>query len=263
MTTDPIQAQAQIMSIAAVVDMACNRLQIPVSHYFQKLLTIAKWETIQLRLDRMGEIKTVLVPISDVNTCLLPPDTIDWVKVGVPAGQFVRTIGINDHLSKQDRTPGSPDFSWLASPGWLPNGTATQDYLFGYNFANYGGAALPAMPGGLPQEGHFQMKNCPGGKELLLDGNIGCDQIYVECLVLGISCCGETILDPYIADYVLKKTLEVYEEDMNPKATEASIARRKEASAYAFTLVSGRTNSIDPDTLKNITRAAYRLTNHV
>lgn len=259
MTQDPIQAQARWMSLASIVDMACHRLQISVNHYFQKLLEFGKWELMALKLDRANEVKTVLLPISDVNTCLLPPDCVDWTKVGIQSNQYVKTIGINSELSRIDRTVGVPDFGARVSPGWLPNGLNVNEYS-PFNFFNYGGMSLPAMPGGLPHEGHFQVRNCPGGKEILLDGNFGCSELYVEYIALGISCCGQTLCEPYIADYILKKILEIYEEEIEPKATEASISRRKRESAFAYTLVSGRTNSIDKDTLLLTIRRAYRLT---
>ena len=119
------------------------------------------------------------------------------------------------------------------------------------------------MGGGLPHEGHFQVRKKGGSIEILLDGNLSATEIYCEYISLGINPCAETVLDPYIADYIMKATLAIWETEMNPHRTEASIARREKEKAHAFALVSGRTNSIDKDTLLLITRRAYRLTNKV
>lgn len=262
MSDDIIQPEHQWMSLASTTDMACMRAGVSVPHWFQKFLAVAKYETIQLKLDRANSPKTVLLDISDVQTCQMPADCVDWTRIGEPSGQYVKTIGINPLLSLADRTIDSVNFSHGVSPGWLPNGISANDYG-GMPFINYGGRSLFAVGGGLPHEGHFRVKNCTHGKEILLDGNFGCSQIYLEYIALGVSPCGETYLDPYIADYILKKTLEVWEEEWNPKKTESSIKRRKQESAWAFTKISGRTNSIDTDTLRNIVRAAYRLTPHI
>lgn len=258
--TDIVQAQNTWLKLSSIVDMACHRLGISVPHYFQRLLEFGKWDLVQLKLDRANEVKTVLLDISDMNTCKMPGDAIDWTKVGIPFGQYVKTIGINGELSKIDRMAGQPNFTYDVSPGWLPNGTAIQEYGGGFEFMNYGGRSLFAVGGGLPHEGHFQVVDRGGFKEILLDGNIGSDQLYLEYISLGLNPCGETILDPYIADYILKCILFDYESEINPKRTESSIMRRGREKFHAFTLVSGRTNSIDVDTLLLTTRKAYRLT---
>ena len=249
--------------LSSLVDMTCDRVGLDPHHYFQKFLGWAKWELIQLKLDRANEPKTVLLPVSDNYTCLLPPDAIDWTKIGFQDGQFVKTIGINGDLSRIDRADGVPDFSRSVSPGWLPNGTAIQEYAGGFEFLNYGGRSIYAVGGGLPHEGHFQVRKKGGSIEILLDGNLSATEIYCEYISLGINPCAETVLDPYIADYIMKATLAIWETEMNPHRTEASIARREKEKAHAFALVSGRTNSIDKDTLLLITRRAYRLTNKV
>lgn len=249
------------MKVSSIVDMACHRLGLSVNHYFRLFLEIALWETVQLKLDRANEPKTVLLNVSDVNTVRIPPDAIDWTKVGIPYGQYVKTIGINGDLSKIDRTLGTPEFSYSVSPGWLPNGTSIQEYGGGFEFLNYGGRSIYAIGGGLPHEGHFQVVKRSGYQEILLDGNVGSSQIYLEYIGLGINPCGETVLDPYIADYILKAILYVYEVERNPKKTMAMIQLRGREKAHAFALVSGRTNSIDKDTLLLLTRKGYRLTN--
>lgn len=258
--SDIIQPEHQWFKLSSIVDTACGRLGISVNHYFQRLLGFAKWELIQLKIDRANEVKTVLLPVSDNFVVQVPSDCLDYVKVGVPDGQFVKTIGVNAKLMRLDRSDNQISFSRSFTPGMIPNGTSIESYTG--NFVNYGGRALPTSGGGLPQEGHFQFVSRSGYKEILLDGNLCTDEIYLEYVGLGINPCGETIVNPSISDYLLKKVLEIYEEEIEPKATEASIERRKRASAEAFIKVSGRTNSVSPDDLYNIVRAAVRLTPH-
>ena len=263
MARDIVQAQNTWFKLSSIVDTACHRLGISVSHYYQRMLELAKWELIQFKMDRANQPKTVLLDISDVNTVKLPGDCIDVAKIGIQEGQFVKTIGINGELSTIDRTLSQPQFSQAVSPGWKPNGTSIVDYGNGFEFLNYGGLTLNAVGGGLPHEGHFQIVDRDGFKEILLDGNIGATQLYVEYIALGVDPCGDTVLSPYIADYVLKALLFLYESEINPRATEASIIRRGREKSRAFTVASGRTNSIDRETLLLTTRRNYRLTPQV
>lgn len=263
MAKDIVQAQNTWFKLSAICDLACHLCGVPVSHYFNRMLEMGKWELIQFKMDRANQPKTVLLPVSDVNTVKLPADCVDWTKIGVEEGQFVKTIGINAELSTIDRTLTQPQFSQRVSPGWLPNGTSITEYGNGFEFMNYGGVSLNGVGGGLPHEGHFQVVDRDGFKEILLDGNLGCTQLYVEYITLGLNPCGETIVNPYIADYVLKALLFFYESRINPKANEASIARHGREKSHAYTIASGRTFGIDKDTLLLLTRRNYRLTPQV
>jgi len=247
--------------LSAIVDMACIEVEVSVNHYFKKFLAHACWGLSELKLDQANDVCTELLPISDVNTVTLPSNAIDWVKIGIPWGQYVKPLSINGDLSKIDRTIGNPQFTYSVSPGWLPSGTNISPTGGGFEFCNFNGSSLYAIGGGIPNEGHFTMvKRSDGVKEILLDGPMtGIPNLYVEYIGLGLNPCGETIVDPYLKDYVLKYILLKYEENSNPRRTEASIARRQRDLAYADTLVRGRTNSLDVETLLTITRRHYSL----
>ena len=259
MTTDG----QTLYKLSSLVDMICHRLGLSVNHYFQIILEIAKWELMQLKLDRSQDVKTVLLTVSDTMTATLPSDAIDVTKVGVQFGQYVKTIGISTDLNKLDRSTNTVEFAYSVAPGWLPNGTAIQEYGGpGLEFLNYGGRSLYAVGGGLPHEGHYTVtKSDAGVITILLDGNVNATEIYVEYIGIGITPNTETILDPLYADYILKQTMFIWEQDRNPMRTEASIARRGREAAFAYSLVSGRTNSIDKDTLLLTIRKGVRLTN--
>ena len=251
--------------LAAIVDMACIEVGVSVNHFFKRFLAFGCWTLSELKLDQANDVCTELLPISDVNTVTMPSNAIDWTKIGIPWGQYVKPLSINGDLSKIDRTIGNPQFTYAVSPGWLPSGTTIAPSGGGFEFLNYGGNSIYAIGGGVPNEGHFTMvQRKDGVKEILLDGPLnGATHLYVEYIGLGLNPCGETIVHPYLKDYVLKGILLKYEENINPYRTEASIARRQRDLAYAEVLVRGRTNSVDVETLLTITRKHYRLSNKV
>lgn len=260
---EELQPIDQYSKLSSIVDHACIVLELSVNHYYNKFLAIACWELTELKLDVANEVKTVRLPISDVNTCTLPPDCVDWTKIAVEDGQFVRTLSINGDLSKIDRTLGDPVFSHSVSPGWLPNGLSVGNYLPGFEFSNYGGQALFAQGGGLPQDGQFQVvRKLNGCKEILLAHQMNCTELYVEYISLGINPCGETIVNPYLKDYVLKAIFCRYEERQNPTRTEASIRRCQQDLAFAEVKVRGRVSTLTLEGVLCASRKGFRLTAH-
>ncbi len=248
-------------TIASIVDQACIDLDIPVSHYFNKLLSWATWGLTELKMDTANEVITVKLPISDVCTVTLPSNFVDWVKIGIQRGQYVTTLSVNDQLSKIDRTTEDWNPSEFAPPGWLPNGTDVQSY--GYQFFNYGGSSLYSIGGGLPHRGHYQIVRKNGCAELLLDSGLDATEIYLEYIGLGINACGETLVHPYIKEYVRAYIHHQWEKFKAPsQRSEAAIARTGRDLWSQEMTCRGRSNPIDPSTLLTISRKSYRLTNH-
>jgi len=262
---EPIDAKKTYFTLAAICDQVLIDLDL-TPHYFNKLLSWACWGIAQLKLDTAQEPKTIVMDISDVRTCTLPVDYIDWTKVGIPWGQYVKTFSVNSSLSHIDRTPGNPDFSKNYPPDWLPNGVDITAYG-GYNFSNYGGRSIFSVGGGLAHRGQFVVVDRPGGvKEMLLDSNLpaGTTQIYLEYIALGINPCGETVLSPYLADYARQYIIHQYERfRKGPEKSEAAIVRTGRELWSAEMLVRARSNIIDKDTLIALTRKGYRLTNKI
>lgn len=264
MAEDQIDPKNRYFKVAAIVDQVCNDLDLPVDKYFNKFLSWALFDIVNLKMDAANDVITVKLPISDVYSVTLPENYVDWVKVGVPYGQYVKTLAVNDDLSTQERTLGNPEFSKSAPPGWLPNGTDVTAYG-GYYFSNYGGRSLFSIGGGLPQRGHFKIVSRPGNNyELLLDSglNFPDNEVYIEYIGLGIDPSGETVLSPYLGEWLRADLHHAYEK-FKP-STQRSEAAIERTGRYLWTQeqkVRGRTNRLDPKTLLMVTRRSYRLTN--
>jgi hypothetical protein len=82
----------------------------------------------------------------------------------------------------------------------------------------------------------------------------------LEYITDGFDPCGETVVDPYFADYVKKGMEFSWEEEKEPRRTEASIQRKGRDFFAAETKVSGRKNDLDPQTLLNMQRSSVRFT---
>ena len=252
-----IDPKNRFFKVAAIVDQACIDLDLPVDKYFNKFLSWALFNLTDLKMDQANDVITVKLTISDVNTVTLPENYVDWVKIGIPYGQYVKTLAVNDDLSKQERVLGSPEFSKSYPPGWLPSGTD------GYDFSNFGGASLFSIGGGVPNRGHFQVVKRPGSVyELLLDAGIESEEIYIEYIGLGINPCGETILEPYLGQWLRSSIHHDYER-FKPatQRSESAIQRTGRDLEHQQQKIRGRTNPLTPKGILQITRKSYRLTN--
>lgn len=263
MNVNPIN---QYFKISAISDMACKNQGLQVSHYGKKFLEWALWEYSQLKMDVSQDVVTHLLDVTDVMTVILPIGTVDYVKVGVPWGQYCITLTLNDKMNKLDRGADPPLSMKDFPPGWLPNGIDVTSYGGGYEFSNYGGRSMYSVGGGFPTVGHFQVRQRPDGcKELLLNNNLPCGltQVYVETIGIGINACGETIVDPYFGEWLMLKLEHVYEKfPVGRKKNTGEIYRTGQDAWAAETKVRGRVNKMSPADIITISRRAYRLTPH-
>jgi len=257
-----IDPKNTFFKIAAIVDQACIDLDLPVDKYFNKFLSWALFGLVDLKMDAANDVITELLPISDVNTVTLPENYVDWVKIGIPYGQYVKVLAVNDDLSTQDRTLDNPEFSKNFVPGWLPNGIDAANYI-PYAFTNFGGGSLFGFGGALPQQGHYKVVGRPGNAyEILLDAGLDATHLYVEYIGLGIKPGGETVINPMLGEYVRARIHHEYEKFKSPaQRSESAIARTGRYLWEQEQKVRGRTNKLTPADVLTMLRKNYRLTN--
>lgn len=250
--------EGQHNKMSAIVDHVLFKKTLPDA-WFQWMLEMGLWHLRELHLDVWQDVKTYYLPVTDRNTVILPDGYVDWVAVGAKVGQYFVTIGVNNKLNLNDRDPNSADIvAGLLSQN-LPNGLNFGSYG-GYNFINYNGGEVSCIGRGLVGPGSFRVHNNGTVKELLLDYTHHYDYIYIECITDGFDPCGETVVDPYFADYVSKGIEFSFEEEKNPARTEASIFRKGKDFNDALKKVRARKNDLDPQTLLNISRQQTRFT---
>lgn len=260
MTLEPVN---DYFSIAAIAEMVCNDLHLSVAHYSKRFMSWGLWGYSQAKMDMSHDVQTLLLPISDALIVSLPPGTVDWVKVGIPYGQYVITLCVNDQMSKMDRTMPltMKDFP----PGLLPNGTDITAYGGGFQFNNYGGRSLYAIGGGFPSVGHFIVtRKSDGCKEIKLNNNLPIDltELYVELIGIGINPCGETIVDPYMGELVRKIMHHEHAKFPFPPHVKIQDEIRRTGMELASEekKVRGRYNKMTPADVIMISRRNYRLT---
>lgn len=260
---DLINPKTEYSKIASIVDQLIDDLNL-TQHYFDKLLNWALWGFSELKLDQAQEVKTIRKTISDVKTVTLPVDYVDWSKIGVPVGQYIKTLSINGELSKEERTLGNPAITQQWPLESLPNGIDFSSYG-GYVFANYNNSTLFGIGGGLPSQGLFQVVDRGDGlSEVLLDYPVTATELIIEYISDGIDPCGETVVHAYLRDYVRTYVIHQWER-LRParERSEAAIDRTSRELSDAERKVRQRQNRITPQDMINISRRFYKLTPHV
>lgn len=252
---DP-SVQDQYFSALACVSQICIDLDLPESHYGNRILSWILRGIIEIKLDATppNEVKRILLDLSDVCTCQLPVDYVDYLYIGAVRGQYFVKFGTEDSLVGLPRTTATWNPSQRLPPGWLPNGT-TMDSYNNYVFSN-GGRALPTLPGGLPQTGQFKIAN----GQIMLDAGTGATQIYLEYIGIGISLCGETIIHPYFFEYCRAYANHQIEKfKRGPEKSEAAIMRTGRELWHQEQKVRGRVFQITPTDLLMTSRKSYRM----
>jgi hypothetical protein len=250
--------ESRYYKVSAIVDDFIDDNDL-TEHWFNKSLKWAIRGLEEIKMDVWQDVKTCLFDVTAVRTVILPPDFVDWVKVGIPYGQYCITMGVNDDLRSDNRSLNRNDLVRGMLSQNMPNGIDFTDYG-GYYFFNYNGASVWGIGGGLPSKGYFKLHDKGAFKELLLDYSHAPQKVYVEYITNGFDPCGETVVHPYMKDYLIKFMDFKFEEKNNPKATESSIRRKGTDLYFAEVKVRARFNDLTPKDLINISRKNTRLT---
>jgi hypothetical protein len=245
--------------LSSIVDDYADDIGVP--RLWHKLLKWAIRGIEEINLDVTQQPKTCLLPVTSRKTVILPSGFVDWTKVAAKQGQYAITLGTNDSLTRSPRTPGSSEAVHLLSHH-IPNGTDLTNYS-GYYFVNYSGESIFSIGYGIPSKGYFKVHDNGTCKELLMDYDFGCSKVYLEYITDGFDPCGETIVHPYLKNYVLEYMNYQYERFNNPKRTQASLANAEISLELAKRTVRARHLGLTPKDLLNSTRKHFRLSTKI
>src|SRR5690606_21134146 len=230
-------------------------------NFFPKALKWAIRGLEEVRLNHWQDVKRCLFDVGPRKTVELPNDFVDWVKVAVPYGQYAIAIGLNEDLQLTRRGDNPTVVNPLLSQT-PPNGIDFNAYN-GYYFFNYNGRQLFAAGPVINGKGHFRVHDNGTCKEMLLDYDYGCKQVYIEYITNGFDPCGESIVPPYLKQYLFAYLDEIYERRNNPKATEASRDRAARRLADAVVVVRAHRSNLTPQVMINLGRKDFRLTTKI
>ncbi len=104
-------------------------------HWYVEYLVHACACVRELAFDSLSIVSTVRLAVNSYKAADLPADYVDFVSVGIAAGQFVRQIPQMDSINDLRATDSSGNFATYASIGEsLPQGTTFYGFSPGWNW---------------------------------------------------------------------------------------------------------------------------------
>lgn len=253
------QSNKDFYKISAIVDQFLIDNDLP-NNFFPKGLSWALRGLREIRLDSFQEVKSVVLPVTERKTVILPNDYCDWCKIGIQYGQYIITLGVNDELTTLARTNSSTSVAGLLSQH-MPNGLNFDQYEGYYSYG--GNNSTFWMGGGLPSKGYFKVFDDGNCRQLLMDYDYGFEDVLLEYITDGLDPCGDTVIHPYEVDFIIKYIDELFERKNNPKATNWSKNEASKDVFWAEKKLRARRNKITPQDILNITRQEARMTPHL
>lgn len=223
-------------------------------HWYIQALKYASDCIRELTFDSLKNVNTVIIPVSDTGACDLPCDYVDFVKIGVQKGQYIKPLVQDDSINRKVRLDSSgtpikydqPQDSTLFTPLLFDNYPYLQYYyepMFGFS-----AGWLTDSYKVLRERGQIQ-----------LDQNVTATQIYLEYISDGQCADNATMVHPYA-----QKTIEAYifwqfkEHSRTYGAGERQLAQREFDAQRR--ILRARLNGLTKDDYIRIVRKGYSAT---
>lgn len=236
----------KIYKLSSVVDnfLVENDLN---NSWFPKMLVWAMRGLREISLDTFQQAQSDHFPITGTKTVVLPAGFVDFIIISGYHNGRCDTWCVNSDLDILPRSLGP---------------TASQD---GFSEVGYWLHGCDVFSYGKPRYSRdsFKVHDTGGVKILTMDVSTRVPEIYLEWVGDGINLCSETIIHPYLYDWLTKYMEYQYEEKSNKLATLSSIDRKLEMLHYAEKRLRSRTSNLDPETLISLARQYTTLANKV
>lgn len=256
MSGDSVNFNQDFYKITNIVNSWLADNDLP-SSWHPKMLSRALKGLRRISIDRWQEPKSILITVDSKHTYTLPVDYVNWSKVGIKIGQYLKTLAVNPEMHQLVRQEGDDVIAGLPLYK-MPNGIESSNYG-GYQFFNYNGETLFGYGCGgglLPSKGHFDIvKRGESTREITFDYDISIGtKIVLEYISDGLCADGESVVDPMLVDFLEAEMDHFYERKFNPSRSEASINRTSRDLWDAEQRVAARKGDLDMRTLQTISR---------
>lgn len=254
MSGDSVNFNQDFYKITNVVNSWLADNDLPPS-WHAKMLSRCLKALRRISIDRWQEPKSILLTVDSKHTATIPVDYVNWSKVGIKIGQYLKTLAVNPEMHQLLRQEGDDVIAGLPLYQ-MPNGIETSNYN-GYQFFNYNGESLFGFGvGTLPSKGHFQIvKRDDSTREITFDYDVNVGtKIVLEYLSDGLCADGESVVDPMLVDFLEADMDHFYERKYSTSRSEASIGRTSRDLWDAEVRVAARKSNLDMKTMQTISR---------
>jgi hypothetical protein len=145
----------------------------------------------ELHYDTLRNVRTVKLPVNDYNAVILPSDFLDYARIGIPDGQYVRPLVNRPGLNSVPNTDSDGTRSVYEDP----------EYGFAFSWADtiyYNDKGEhTGRHYGLRDYGVETFKIVKERGEIVLDKNVDANNIILEYITDGTEVDNATKIDPY------------------------------------------------------------------
>lgn len=166
-------------------------------HYYVEFLVHASTCLRELTFDTLRIINTVELELNDYYAVDLPCDYVDWTKVGVKTGQFVRPITQRDSINRSRAQDSQGNYTTYTDPD-----TANQDFPFWPGFWWFNNiddlgentGRLYGFDTGVPNDGFKVIKE---RRQIQFTESMETSTVVLEYISDGQTSDNATQIDPY------------------------------------------------------------------
>lgn len=246
------------VSLNHITRSVLSQKQLPI-HYYYRFLKYASDGFRELLFDVLQVTNTVRLPVNDLNEATIPGDYVDWVKIGVQSGQFVRPLISKESINNLANFD-TDDGSQIAYPepetdedllvgyyNWLGENTNTHGEDMG-GYYGVGAGVEPDTFKVIRERGVIQ-----------LNQRITETKIVLQYLGDGSSVNAVSTVEPYA-----QKTIECYidwQYKLHSKSFGQGDHKLAEQEFYTqLRKLIGRKNKLTPDSVERIINRARKAT---
>lgn len=199
-------------SLDTIVKGVLISKQYPI-HFYMQLLYLGSRAYEELHFDSLSNIKTVKLAINEYKAISLPCDFMDWVKIGIPVGQFVQPLSQRQGITRLNNF-NSEGEKVLHGSGIL-NSEGSYDALFfsgSQQFYNSNGDFTGRMFGMGSGDDTMTFRYLPERGEVQLHEGLAAEEIILQYISDGSEIDNATMITPYaksaIENYIIWKMKE-------------------------------------------------------
>lgn len=243
------------MVLEKLDSIICNALisqGLPV-HFYLKFLNFSINCLRELNMDIIGNPITVKLKLNSYGAANLPCNFLDWIRVGVPVGQYVKPISQKDSISRLKNI----DENGVPIPYPMVNDIypyLTEDYLI---LVNRQGEVMGGVFGWGNGSGRFGFKIIKERNQIQVDSNFPCKYVEIEYISDGLDDCGcDTMVDLYAYDTI--RTYVIWQYYLNNKKLMAAAPQWERQFSNAIRILRGRKNNISVADILSVLRKNYK-----
>jgi len=226
-----------------------GQLRKPI-HYYPRFLKYASDSLRELLFDTLQIINTARVPVDDLYQAKIPADCVDWTKIGIQVGQYIRPLIEKESLNRLaniDTSDGTqitypaPQYAddWVGTLQWQGVNTNTN----GENVGGYYGLGAGSEPD--------TFKFIPERNVIQLNQNLQDSKIVIEYISDGTYTNAATKIPPYA-----QKTIEAYMDwqyKLHSRTFDKGDSDRAEIYFYKqHGILRARKNNLTPELVERI-----------